>query len=398
MEMKAADLIRLDQAELIREINMAIVSQAPHLARTIDGADTRLRRLRRAVLHSSVAGFADYLDVYPDGTAVAERDAHLHRDLGRMEARYGRPLADVLRAPWAASSTIWRHAVSRASEVGLSVEQLHLVAEAVIAWSDRLSSAFSEGYNDETTARSAEAEMHRHRLVRMLLAPSPVDRDRLQTVADDAGWLVPPRVRVLLTSGEGRDRLRRRLPRESLVGDLDGHLTVVAPDSAHGQLVTLDPGVGVAAALGPAVDVDDARLSAAAARTGLALVTAAILPGGAVLDCDDHDLSVLLLAEPTAATRFAVRRIAPIAARPDLVDTLAAWLRHHGRPKATAAELGVHPHTVSYRLERLRELLGPIVDDPQRHTELVVALSITQLRRTPSVQSPSRPGTVNTTV
>ena len=41
---------------------------------------------------------------------------------------------------------------------------------------------------------------------------------------------------------------------------------------------------------------------------------------------------------------------------------------------AVAAELHVHPQTVRYRLERLRESFGSALDDPDARFELELAL------------------------
>ena len=45
-----------------------------------------------------------------------------------------------------------------------------------------------------------------------------------------------------------------------------------------------------------------------------------------------------------------------------------------------SAELFVHPQTVSYRLKRLRELLGDDLDDPAARFELLLVLTA---RRSP---------------
>jgi DNA-binding PucR family transcriptional regulator len=39
-----------------------------------------------------------------------------------------------------------------------------------------------------------------------------------------------------------------------------------------------------------------------------------------------------------------------------------------------AAELGVHPQTVRYRLRQLRELFGTALEDPDARFELALAL------------------------
>ncbi len=56
------------------------------------------------------------------------------------------------------------------------------------------------------------------------------------------------------------------------------------------------------------------------------------------------------------------------------VDDLHAWLREQGRTEAVARELHVHPQTVRYRLARLRELFGDVLERPDGRFELEVAL------------------------
>jgi DNA-binding PucR family transcriptional regulator len=56
--------------------------------------------------------------------------------------------------------------------------------------------------------------------------------------------------------------------------------------------------------------------------------------------------------------------------------TLRAWLRNPGQRKTIAHELGVHPQTVRYRMTRLRELFGPVLDDPHGRFELELALRV----------------------
>ena len=44
--------------------------------------------------------------------------------------------------------------------------------------------------------------------------------------------------------------------------------------------------------------------------------------------------------------------------------------------QAVAAELGVHPQTVRYRLRQLRELFGTRLEDPEARFELSLALRV----------------------
>lgn len=63
--------------------------------------------------------------------------------------------------------------------------------------------------------------------------------------------------------------------------------------------------------------------------------------------------------------------------RGDLVASLRAWLSHHGQWDAAAAELGVHRHTLRYRMRRVEEILGRSLDDPDVRMELWLALKTT---------------------
>ena len=68
----------------------------------------------------------------------------------------------------------------------------------------------------------------------------------------------------------------------------------------------------------------------------------------------------------TAATRGGVQTMRPIAPLvaydaqygSDLVGTLEAWFEHDCSASATAAAIFAHRHTVSYRLDRVRDLTG----------------------------------------
>ncbi|HTE87088.1 MAG TPA: helix-turn-helix domain-containing protein, partial [Dehalococcoidia bacterium] len=60
----------------------------------------------------------------------------------------------------------------------------------------------------------------------------------------------------------------------------------------------------------------------------------------------------------------------------DLVRTLAAYLRHHGRLQSAARDLVVHVNTVSYRLQRIREIAGLDLDNSEDRLTAQVALKI----------------------
>lgn len=68
--------------------------------------------------------------------------------------------------------------------------------------------------------------------------------------------------------------------------------------------------------------------------------------------------------------------------RGNLVASLRAWLSRHGQWDAAAADLGVHRHTLRYRMRRVEEILGRSLDDPDVRMELWLALKATSGPRT----------------
>jgi purine catabolism regulator len=89
--------------------------------------------------------------------------------------------------------------------------------------------------------------------------------------------------------------------------------------------------------------------------------------------------SVMPLLSDDAVRAFAEGLLRPLrehdaTSRGDLVASLAAWLAHHGQWDAAAADLGVHRHTLRYRMRRVEEILGRSLDDPDVRMELWLAL------------------------
>ena len=81
------------------------------------------------------------------------------------------------------------------------------------------------------------------------------------------------------------------------------------------------------------------------------------------------------------ARAFAESLLAPLIAhdrsgRGDLVDSLRAWLSHHGQWDPSAVALGVHRHTLRHRINTVAELLGRDLDSPGTRSELWLALEI----------------------
>ena len=94
-----------------------------------------------------------------------------------------------------------------------------------------------------------------------------------------------------------------------------------------------------------------------------------------------HDLGSLelMLSLPNAALEAYVDRVlGPAVQNAWLVDSLSALLDTGCRWSDAAERLGVHRHTLRYRMERLREQTGRHPDDPEQRMELWLAVKANQ--------------------
>ncbi|HBO54068.1 MAG TPA: transcriptional regulator, partial [Janibacter terrae] len=57
-----------------------------------------------------------------------------------------------------------------------------------------------------------------------------------------------------------------------------------------------------------------------------------------------------------------------------LAETLRAWLLLQGRRELVAESLHVHPQTVRYRMNQVRDLFGERLDDPDEVLAILLAL------------------------
>lgn len=151
---------------------------------------------------------------------------------------------------------------------------------------------------------------------------------------------------------------------------------VIAPDRLADQVIELAAGSGPVGVSDPVslTEVSHALIQAEQALTAARRPTG----GGRVLHYGDLPGQGLLgLLDPQVADGFATTVLAPLVAYDEsLVDSLRAFLEANGQGEAAARALGVHRHTLRYRMRRVSELLDRDLDDPAVRAELWVALAI----------------------
>ena len=80
------------------------------------------------------------------------------------------------------------------------------------------------------------------------------------------------------------------------------------------------------------------------------------------------------------------RELASLAGMPEdrraiVVDTAVSWLLNGGARAAVAEDLHIHPQTVAYRMEKVREVFADELATADGRWALLVALRAEQLER-----------------
>ncbi|WP_370893562.1 PucR family transcriptional regulator [Janibacter sp. GXQ6167] len=360
----------------------AIMQEVPPYDAPFQG---RMGKVIEQAVQTSLGNFLDLAT----GTALEARrgsGVRAAHELGRGEARSGRSIDALLAAYRVGARVSWRELSRVGVEQGLDAATLGRFAELVFTYIDELSAASVAGHNSE----SADAERARliqlDRLARALLTGAP-ERD-LTEAALLARWTPPKTVTVVL------------LPQERLragVGMLDPRTLVVGEDLPDPTLADwaalLIPDTGGAArpalierlerhgaVIGPARTWARASESYRRATRAVAAV-ASIAPDDPPIDTEDLLTTLVLRGDPEALADLRERALAPFAdlgdgSRARLAQTLRAWLLLQGRRELVAETLHIHPQTVRYRMNQIRDLLGDALSDPDQVLGLILALGV----------------------
>jgi hypothetical protein len=352
------------------------------------GGASHAHRTRHATRAQGARGGDDRDDPsHRPGLLAPLPERELYAELGRGEAREGRSLEALLAAYRVGARVAWRQAAARARELELDRDTLALLAESIFAYIDELSAASAEGYAREQSAAAGEADRRRAALARLLIAHPPADPAQIELAARDAGMELPDRVAAVVWAPREDDRTASWLPLGSLAV-ADGQLSyalVPDPDAPLRRLEIARAFGRRTAALGPSVPWRDAARSALRATEVHKLISAGAIKTDGLVRADDHLTTLLLERDPALLSELAERRLAPLtqasaSARGRLLETLEAWLEHRGSVPDVARAIHVHPQTVRYRLNQLRNLFGDEIADPDARFELMVVTRARTLR------------------
>jgi PucR family transcriptional regulator, purine catabolism regulatory protein len=233
---------------------------------------------------------------------------------------------------------------------------------------------------------------------RMIVAESASARTRAATAAQTAGDPGGDPLATLSALVEAVESAAAR----------SGEAVLVVPEGERLVVLATDGGAAVAACVEHASALEAARPAPEPVAGGdeESLVVGLSAPSGPIAAsaaykqaeqalsvarrrgrvCVEHEHlaagSVLPLLADDAVRAFADGLLRALhdhdaTGRGDLVASLRAWLSRHGQWDAAAADLGVHRHTLRYRMRRVEEILGRSLDDPDVRMELWLALKTT---------------------
>jgi PucR C-terminal helix-turn-helix domain len=280
---------------------------------------------------------------------------------GAQRARQGVTLEDML-VGWSMGLELFHSRVYRYVPPGPDREELLREAiEIATAWHTAGMNAAAAAYRRIELELSWQEQHDAARLVRLVLLGGERPRpEQLQGFGlDPAAAYYAVRARP----GNGVDAaaIERWLQPPAGKGARNGIATIVDADVA-GFVAELPAGDGLPVAAGVAGPVAVSELPDAFRLASRALETARKLGRRGLVDLQSLGLAPAVVADDDVGSGLLARYVTPLEQQGRggrvLLETVERYLGHDCQVQATAAELGVHPNTVRYRVARFEQLTG----------------------------------------
>jgi DNA-binding PucR family transcriptional regulator len=349
---------------------------------------------REAIEHACAAGIDLFLATAREARPATQREMREVAQLGILQARTATSVEPVLAAYRMAARVAW-NAILRAwrDHPDASPEALVTTANYVFTALDQVAAQVTRTYVHAREQHMLRGTRARGRLVHSLVSDTFDNELAIQKQALAINVrLAPGYLALVIKSDEGevQDLLSAlELPARSLSDMMDSHTLVV--------LWPADPGAADAeAALAALRRIGRARVRAGLGgeHPGLRGISRSYLEAQQAVEVGrklwperllhhyDEVAPYLVLAQnPMVLERYVQHVLGPLTradGRGALMETLEAVLAR-GTVKEAAAELRLHRHTVLYRMEKLRELLGGDPDEPALRQRLQLALDLRKL-------------------
>jgi sugar diacid utilization regulator len=385
-----------ERNRLVRTIGQQCLQQLPHYE---DLPAALLEEIDRNIDHHLALFHHVTLEI---GRSLTGDDLDWSRRTARERANQGVPLGEFLMFFHVGLRVAWEDLIERAGDDPWQRLALLDRVDAVITNQQVLMAALTEAYVRESERLSRFRERDLDDLFRLLLAqdtPTPALELRARSLGIDlaASWSVAifapsqprPASQPQVDPAEAREQIRALEPdlaRETQgdvwIGRWQGGLAALVPqemDPASLESVARTQlGEHGRVGLGePARNGDLARSGRQALRA--LELGPSLASSGRVHRYADVAVADLIQTDSETARDFTHHVLGPLAeedANPTQIETLEALARHGYRIKLAAAELGIHPHTLSYRIGQLRSRLGLDLEDPETRLRLQLALLV----------------------
>ncbi|MDP9067258.1 MAG: helix-turn-helix domain-containing protein [Actinomycetota bacterium] len=385
----AGFLERLD--EVVDRCQAAIWETVPSYGRSGDLLQSDVRDAVRA----NVAALAQVLN---EGRELRREELMRIESVGARRAEAGIPLDDVLHAYRTVSRVCWDALSDECRTVGGDAfEAVIALAEAVLRYTDQISTSVAEAYAQAQRAIVREQEGARREFLADLLYGTEASPAEVLQKAHTFGYDLSLSYIALVGCGPGVDGRKEAavasaVSRVSLLANADP-IVIQKGDQTIALLPTepfADVGVvpeKVVAELGggwlfgmggPDPGLEGIRRAYLEAREALEIGTALSLDGP-VFRFDDLLLYHFLKLEQVLVERFIEQMLGPLIGydarrKGELLKTLEAYFSADGSVKLAGEILFAHPHTVTYRLKQIERLTGWSLRSPEDKLRLQLAL------------------------
>ena len=369
--------------------------------------DSLLAEVRKSVVHHLEMLYRVTLET---GRPLSFEDLEPSRRTARTRACQGVPLGEFLTFFLVGLTRAWEHLMASVGDDPVLRAQLLDRVSAVISNQTQLMTAVTEAHVEERERLARFREQDLDDFVQLLIAEEAVP-NVLEARARALGFaLDEPRAVAIFgpptsvgseRSSVGPDDLMRRLAARMPGADLrvgrsrEGFVALL-PDAPEPKALAAtvesllgdDGRVGLG---GPGRGIEGLRRSAHQALRALriGMGRAAVERVHAYRDVAVLDL---IGSDATGAEEFMRSVLGPLAtpgASKTTLETLRQLAASGYRLKAAAAELSVHPHTLSYRVKQIRRRLGLDLDDPEVRLRVQLALLILDAQGSGSGARPS---------
>lgn len=329
-------------------------------------------------------------------------------EFGRHRVHQGVSLPGLLQAYRIGSRVIWEELLAAVSDdPDLQRELLLKVSPYILLHFDLLGQTIGQAYSQEEQNLARWRDRLSHDLCSVIFSTAP-DPGAFRELAlalglDDSAPHVAVAVEVPVDErGSGHLHADYDTALEALCDAVDSHRDDFLHFHRHDHLLAWLP-----LATGEAAIMGERRIAGAAsavadcigqrsAGTGLPdsgpagwrrsvdqAVRAIDLgrrlsPSRRVFRYIDVSLDDAILGDEATA-RFVQGLLERLAVETQLLETLETYFERRGYRKLIAGDLGIHPNTLTYRLDRIQSILGIELDDPNWQATLHTALRLRQM-------------------